>query len=318
MPELPEVETIRRQLDEVLSGQRVESVEVRREKSWQGMEPEGLVERKIDGIRRKGKMLIVRTDDRDANVLVHLKMTGQLVYQEELKVKDQRSKSQVKSQNFDEVKYKNHWPHFAYDHRIVGGHPSASWVRDLPDKHTRVVVGLERGTLYFNDMRVFGWMKLVDARTRERVMSAMPPDVIDKEVSRAWFYEKVLQRSRRAVKVVVMDSKLVGGVGNIYANDGLFDAGIDPRRPSNLLSKAESARLLESLQKVVKLGIKLGGATASDDKFVQTTGLGGKYQEHFLVYEREGETAKRNGKKGVIEKIKLGGRGTYFVPGLQS
>jgi formamidopyrimidine-DNA glycosylase len=308
MPELPEVETIKRQLGEVLVGQRVKTVEVKRDKSFVG-ESEELVGKKIVKIGRKGKMLVVETDDTDVNLLVHLKMTGQLIYQKKSNVKNQMSKTQVKIQKF-KIDFYDHKPHFQLDGRLVGGHPSASWVTALPDKYTRVVVGLEKGTLFFNDLRVFGWMKLVTSDKLQGTLRKMPPDIIDSEVTAKWFYEKVLQRSKRAVKVVVMDSQLVGGVGNIYANDGLFEAEIDPRRAASSLRRKESDKLLSSLRKVMNKGIKYGGATASDDKFVQTTGLGGKYQEHFLVYERNGEKCVRCG--GEIVKLKLGGRGTYY------
>ena len=107
----------------------------------------------------------------------------------------------------------------------------------------------------------------------------------------------------------------MAGIGNIYANEGLWCAGIDPRRQANRVSKQESDKLLACLRKVVGEGIRYGGATANDDKFVQVTGLGGKYQEHFLVYEREHKQCNRC--KSIIAKIRLGGRGTYYCPGCQ-
>ena len=320
MPELPEVETIRAQLDDVLVGQTLESVEVLREKSWSG-EISSIVGRKVGGVDRKGKMLIVELQEKKKKLrylVIHLKMTGQLIFDEN---------DQFSNRNFQN-KSKDRKLHFELDHRVVGlarsrratriagGHPSASWVHDLPDNHTRVVMKLSGGTLYFNDMRVFGWVKVVDGKGLQKMLGRMPPDINERVVNRTWFRE-LLSRSGRAVKLVVMDSGKLGGVGNIYANDGLWDAKIDPRRVAKSLSNEEADRLVVSLKKVINLGIELGGATASDDKFVQATGLGGKYQKHFLTYERKGEKCKRKDCAGVIEKIKVGGRGTYFCPKCQ-
>ena len=131
MPELPEVETIARQLDKALKGRVVESVEVLREKSFVGKEDD-LVGRKIKKVGRKSKMVVVEFEEWNKVVLIHLKMTGQLVLTEGKK-------------------------------RTVGGHPTADWVNKLPSKHTRVVMGFKDGLkLFFNDMRTFGWMKIGD------------------------------------------------------------------------------------------------------------------------------------------------------------
>ena len=298
MPELPEVETLRRQLEPVLVGQQILSVEVLRDKSWFGdvRETEG---RKIASVERKGKVLIVglkAEKSKETFLIVHLKMTGQLIYQG--------------------VSKKTEKVEISLKDRIVGGHPNNSWTSVLPDKHTRVIINLSKGSLFFNDQRVFGWVKLITGSELKVQIAKMPPDIIDIEVTEEWFFD-LLQRSGRAIKLVIMDSGKLGGVGNIYANDGLFDAGIDPRRSSKSLTRKESNRLLASLKKVVNLGIKLGGATAADGKFVNSAGLGGTYQNHFLVYEQEGKVVSLNKESGVVQKIKLGGRGTYWVPELQ-
>jgi len=166
--------------------------------------------------------------------------------------------------------------------------------------------------LFFNDMRVFGWMKLVEKKRFDIMSDKLPPDVIDKEFSLNYFRE-VLKSSRRAIKLLILDQKKMGGVGNIYACDGLFLAGIDPSRAADSLSKDEERVLWKAIIKVMKKGIRLGGATYSDYK--DSKGQGGRYQEHFLVYGREGEKCKKCGKK--IEKFKLGGRGTYWCLGCQ-
>ena len=273
MPELPEVETITRQLEKVLVGHKIVGVEVKHPKSFRG-DKSKIVGQKITGMRRRAKMMMVEL----ANgyfVLVHLKMTGQLIYQ------DLRN-------------------------------PSASL---RTNKHTRVIVNLDNGAkLFFNDQRIFGWMKVVTREGLERELKNYGLDIIDETVTGDYFYG-MLQKSRRAVKLVITDQVKIAGVGNIYANDGLWCAGIDPRREANKINKQESDKLLTCLRQVINAGIKYGGATASDDNYVNASGLGGKYQEHFLVYERVG--AKCYGCKSIIVKAKLGGRGTYFCPECQ-
>jgi len=142
----------------------------------------------------------------------------------------------------------------------------------------------------------------------------MPVDVIDKGFTQKYLRE-VLRNSRRAVKLVIMDQKKMGGVGNIYANDGLYLAGIKPDREAKSLSNKEVLKLHKNLIRVIKEGIRMGGATASDEKFVSVYGLGGKYQEKFRVYDQQGKKCQKCGKK--IKKVKLGGRGTYFCPKCQ-
>jgi formamidopyrimidine-DNA glycosylase len=313
MPELPEVETVRRQLEPVLVGQTIQSVEVLREKSWDG-EIDQVVGSEIEAVERKAKVIFIelRAKNQESRYLmIHLKMTGQLIYEPRVKSQESRIKRDSNTKPL-----LTHQP-INPSTRIVGGHPNNSWTNELPDKHTRVIIKLSQGTLFFNDQRVFGWVRLATSDKIQATRAGMPPDIIDSECDQEYFY-KVLQSSGRAVKVLIMDSKKIGGVGNIYACDGLFDAGIDPRREAKNLTRLEADRLLASLKKVVNKSIKLGGATAADGKFVNTSGLGGKYQDEFLVYEQEGVIVEKNGKKGVVEKFKLGGRGTYWVPKLQS
>lgn len=260
MPELPEVETITRQLGKVLIGQKIVKVDVLAKKSFVG-EASDVVGKKIIEVRRRAKIAII--DLGKVYLLIHLKMTGQLIYQ------------------------------------------------GVSNRHTRVILHLTRGKLFFNDQRLFGWMKVVDKKGLEKEFANYGPDVIDKAVTDAYFYS-LLQRSRRAVKLVIIDQAKVAGVGNIYANEGLWCAGINPGRPGNEVNIKEADKLLECLRQVITKGIKYGGATASDDKFVDASGLRGKYQEHFLVYEQAGKQCQKC--KSVIAKTRLGGRGTYYCP----
>lgn len=276
MPELPEVETIVRQLNKTLEGKVINGVKVLREKSFVGKGKE-LVGKKIKRVWRRSKIIVMDFVGWDEVVLVHLKMTGQLVF-------------------------------IGNGKRVVGGHPTEDWVNDLPSKHTRIIIKFRDGSkLFFNDMRVFGWMKILKKEVWKKEVSKLPPDVIDKEFGLSYF-KKVVESSKRAIKLVLLDQRKMGGLGNIYVNDGLFLAKIDPRRSANSLNEMEIKALRKAVRKVVNKGVVLGGATYSNYK--DSKGQGGKYQEHFLVYGREGEKCKKCGSK--IKKFKLGGRGTYW------
>lgn len=283
MPELPEVETIVLELDRVLPGKKVVGVEVRRTKSFVG-NPKDLVGVVVEGVDRKAKMILIRCHRAAVSrwLVIHLKMTGQLIY-------------------------------LSGNHRVVGGHPTPDWVNDLPSEHTRVTIDFEGGArLFFNDLRGFGWMKLMANSEWQMAYGRLSPDVTDKEFNLEYF-KSILGKSGRAIKLVLLDQAKFGGVGNIYANDALYLARINPKRNAKELTEKEVRQLYEAVKKVINLGIKYGGASV--DKYVDAAGLGGKYQEHFLVYRREGEKCTRDGK--AIEKIRIGGRGTYYCPGCQ-
>ena len=283
MPELPEIETVKLQLQKHLVGERIERLEKLHPKSVQG-NVELVNGKKIVGIRRFGKMLVIDLDN-DLHLAIHFKMSGQLVLVQSVKRKAER--------------------------RIVGGHPTSDWVGKLPSKHTRAIFYLKSGdTLYFNDQRIFGWVKIVNssqlaADSFIKNLGPEPWDLTDKQ------FHELIARRKKAIKLVIMDQAIISGVGNIYANDGLWEAKIHPRQQAQSLSKEKAKLLRRGLVKVLKAGIKYGGATAADAKYMNLDGLGGHYQEHFRVYDREGEKClRRDG--GVIKKIVLGGRGTYF------
>jgi len=285
VPELPEVETIAKQLDLVLAQRTIAQVEVRREKSARsGLDV--LNRKQIKRVERLAKMIVVVFETGDRRLLIHLKMTGQLIF--------------VEKEGND---------------RVVGGHPSGDWVGQLPSTHTRIIVRFEDGArLYFNDMRVFGWWRVVSGKELMILRGQLPPDVVDKGFG-VEYLGGVLGKSTRAVKLVILDQAKMGGMGNIYANDALWLAQIDPFKPAKDLGKQEVEKLHEAMVKVLKKGIELGGASYSN--YVDIAGMGGKYQEHFLAYGREGERCLKKGCGSVMVKAKLGGRGTYWCPKCQ-
>ncbi len=280
MPELPEVETIVRQLHLVLPGKTLAKVAVLHPKTFEG-DAHVLKNKTIENISRRAKVMLVTFKNSKLMLAIHLKMTGQLIF-----VAGKSSKAK----------------------RIVGGHPTPDWIQSLPSPYTRTSFSFGDGSvLYFNDQRLFGWIRIVTRDWWLATSYKLPPDVIDPEFT-IDHLTKTLSKSTRAVKLIILDQAKMGGMGNIYANDALWLAQINPSKPAQTLSKKEIVALHQAMQRALFRGIELGGASESTYKHIN--GMGGKYQEEFLIYKKEGGTCMRCGK--LIEKFKLGGRGTYW------
>lgn len=279
MPELPEVETIRRGLEKYLVGKKFVDVELLDNKLLQGSKLH-LKGASVTAVRRFGKGLVIDLTN-DYSIAVHIKLTGQFIYQG------------------DETK------------KIS---PMLNLVGTLPSKFTRIVFKLNKNALlFFNDIRRFAWFKVIKTSEVGKLpfFRELGPEPF-KDLKMDYF-QKVLQKSNSAVKSLLMDQKKIGGVGNIYANDALNLARIDPRRKASSLKNSEVKKLFDAIHEVLKRGLKYGGAT--EINFVNALGQGGKYQEYFLVYSREGEKCFNCG--GTIKKIRIAGRGTYFCSSCQ-
>lgn len=285
MPELPEVETIRLGLEKYVVGHKILDVEVKIPKIFEG-EARQIVGAKVIKVRRFGKGLVIDLSNGNS-LAIHVKLTGQLVYRDE------------KTKNIPVSKQK---------------------VGELPSKFTHVIFTLgptaasgQAAYLYYNDIRRFGWIKVVktDEVGNLPFFKGMGPEPF-KDLTYAYF-KKVLSKSGVAVKPLIMDQKRIGGIGNIYANDSLYYAKIDPSRKAKTLSELEIKTLYEGVHKVMEKGMKYGGS--SELTYVNVLGQEGEYQHHTLIYGREGDICERCG--GKIQKIYLGGRGTFFCPKCQ-
>lgn len=289
MPELPEVETIRLGLKKYLVGKTIEKVEVRIPKMFSGSAKQ-IIGAKIVGIKRIGKGLIIELDN-DYDLAVHLKMTGQLVYRDE------------KTANLSLSEKTGGALPSKYSHIIFKLKTQNSKLRNEP----------KEAYLYYNDLRQFGWIKVVK---KDQIMQMPFFKEMGLEPLKDLTLEKfreITARGNLPIKVLLMDQKRIGGIGNIYANDALYKAGIDPRRSAKQITTAEIKKLYAAIIYVLQKGLDYGGS--SDENFVNILGQEGAYQNHFLVYGRKGKKCKRCG--STIEKITLGGRGTYFCPACQ-
>ncbi|HUV42482.1 MAG TPA: bifunctional DNA-formamidopyrimidine glycosylase/DNA-(apurinic or apyrimidinic site) lyase [Patescibacteria group bacterium] len=270
MPELPEVETIKRDLSKLIVGHKILGITTDSPKQVQPsltVVKKAIVGAKVKRIKRRAKLLQIFLSNGQI-LAIHLKMTGRLL---------------VRKKDFP----KDDWQH--------------------------VIISLSGNQeLRFADLRKFGWVKLIkDKKELEKLLAEFGPEPLDDLDLKK--FRAILASSGRPVKIILMDQKKISGVGNIYANDALFLAKIDPRRPAKKISDQEAKKLLQVIEKVLKAGIKYRGA--SDQYYLDALGRKGAYQEHFLTYGREGK--KCFDCDGKVKKIKLGGRGTFFCPKCQ-
>jgi len=181
----------------------------------------------------------------------------------------------------------------------------------LNGPHTLVVFNLDKGgKLYYNDVRRFGWIRVEKTEDveKEKFIANLGPDMLQISLSD---FQKVLSKTSRAIKVVLMDQSKVGGVGNIYANDALWFSKINPKTSAKSLQDDKVEELYKAIITVLKAGLKYGGA--SELAFVTPDGAEGEYQKHTLAYGMDGEPCPRC-QKAVFIKFFLGGRGTYVCP----
>lgn len=279
MPELPEVETIRLGLKKYLIGHRIENIEIKKAKIFRG-DKETAIGAKIKDIRRFGKLLSI--DLTNGNSLtVHVKMTGQLIY------RGPKLKHSFLSKK----------------------------VSEIPGPHTHVVFKLDKKSfLYYNDLRQFGWIKIMKMNQveKEGFVSKLGPEPF-KDLTLQKF-KQILSNNKTFIKVMLMDQSKVAGVGNIYANEALWMTKIHPRTAANSLSDKQIGRLYKNLLMVLRKGIKYGGA--SENTFVTVEGKEGSFQKYFQVYAQKGKLCPHC-KKSEIEKFFLGGRGTFYCPSCQ-
>jgi formamidopyrimidine-DNA glycosylase len=277
MPELPEVETIRRELDREVAGKRIKTVEVNGNRSIRRHTNKKqfitrLEGQKITGVQRRGKYLVVALESGDL-LVIHLGMSGQL----------------LRTANKDAVA-----------------------------KHTHVVITFtQHGQLRFLDPRTFGEMFVT---TPDELTSQVPElaslglDPVEEPVNWADFGRLLLSHHMK-LKAFLMDQSIIAGIGNIYSDEILFDAGLRYDRSTDELTTQEIRRLYRAVVSILHDAIKFGGSTLADEQYVDLHGKAGEYQEHHQVYARDKQACQRC--RHIIAKVKFGGRSSYYCPGCQ-
>ncbi len=244
MPELPEVETIKRQLSQKIVGKKLKG-------------------KLITSVSRRGKMLLINFSDQESLVF-HLKMTGQLIF------------------------------------------------NGKKTKHTRKIFQFEdKSFLIFNDLRKFGWFRLVKNADQLKEIQQLGKDAL--AISLSDFQKLFLKRKQAKIKPLLLDQKFIAGIGNIYADEILFDARIHPLRQVKNLKKQEITKLFYSIKKILKKAIEKKGSSAKD--YLDGLGNEGAYLAFHQVYQKTGQPCLFC--KTPIQRIKISQRSSHFCPSCQ-
>ncbi len=286
MPELPEVETVRIGLARLLPSRTIRAITSDTDKSFPNTAEDVdafLVGASVLTVRRRAKVLIIDLSSK-YSLVIHLKMTGQLVFRGE--------------QNFG------------------AGHPNDSLVGRLPDKSTRVTFEFTDGTtLFFNDFRKFGWVRLIPTEEVSSIdfFKKVGPEPLSSDFTPAIFLQRLRKRSNTTIKAAILDQTVLAGVGNIYADECLFAAKIHPATRVKDVPDAKLRTLYKAIREILQLSIDKGGS--SDKNYVNAEGKRGSYLSFAKVFRREGMPCPRCGH--TIEKIRVAGRGTHICPHCQ-
>lgn len=283
MPELPEVETVRGGLEKLIVGKTIASETHDTEKGFPNTKADVTAFMRggtITTVRRRAKVLMIDLSS-GYSLVIHLKMTGQLVYVGET--------------------------------RFGAGHPNDSLIDTLPDSSTRVEITFTDDTkLFFNDQRKFGWMKLIPTPEIMNLpfMQKVGPEPLSNDFTANDFIQRVRRRANTSIKAAILDQSVVAGIGNIYADEALWGAKIHPSRKVHTVTDKELEALYTAARAVMNLAIKKGGS--SNRNYVNAEGKRGSYMDFANVFRKEGEACSRCGT--TIEKIRVAGRGTHVCP----
>lgn len=294
MPELPEVETIINGLRPKIVGKEVAQLDVLLPKTvWldsvratgdrEVKQIKALLQgKKISSITRRGKMITVNFSD-EVMVLIHLKMTGQLIY--------------IDNNN----------------NRYAGGHPTSDMSKDLPVKSTRAIFKFEDNShLYFNDQRQFGYIKFLTPAQHATHLDSLGfgPEALSDQFNSDYLFYVTQKRPKITIKQLILDQHVVAGVGNIYADESLFSAKLHPSIPASQLTLEQLDLLVLKIKDVLKFSIDHNGT--SSEHYVTSSGERGDMQNYLNVYRKDGQPCPRCGAQ--LERMVIGGRGTHFCP----
>lgn len=282
MPELPEVETVRRGLAPAMEGERIACVAVNRpDLRWPF--PRDMAARlagqTVHRLRRRSKYILADLSSGET-LLIHLGMSGRMT---------------------------------------VSGDPLGKFVHDHPQaqKHDHVVIDMDNGArITFNDPRRFGAMDLMatDHADEHPLLAKLGPEPLGNDFHEDYFVA-ALKAKKTAVKSALLDQRIVAGLGNIYVCEALFRAGISPRRRAGQIAAARVAGLVAIIRDVLVQAIEAGGSSLKD--YRRADGELGYFQHSFDVYDREGEACRKPGCDGTIARIVQGGRSSFFCPRCQ-
>lgn len=285
MPELPEVETIARDLHVYLNNKTIDRIEyvnpgkiLRSKQSFFTLK---LKNQKIKRVFRRAKMAIIELSS--GFIVFHLKMTGQLVY---------RAGKLI----------------------VAGGHPIVSTGLIVPNKFTRLIFYFKNnGVLYFNDIRKFAWVEYMSVADFKNYEEKLGHEPLAQTFVLPLFKSLLARRSGTSIKAALLDQKLVSGLGNIYVDEVLFKAKVLPARRVKTLKTIELNRIFKAISAILEKAILFRGTTFSN--YTDSDGRKGNFMAHLKVYGRQGRACKVCKRR--IEKSRVAGRGTHFCPDCQ-
>ena len=283
MPELPEVEVVKRSLDNKVKNLIIKKVKINDDKLRYRIdknETRKTVGLKFIKIKRRSKFLLFFLS-KNTVMLVHLGMTGKLIFVNKKNIKHKTS--------------------FYYNIN-----------EEKDQKHDRVVFFLNKNQkLIYNDVRKFGFIKFFNNKNFNNSLhlNNLGPEPLGQEFSYPYF-KKYIYGKNRAIKDIMMDQKFVSGIGNIYANEILFLSKIKPTRKVKTLKNIEIKKIVKFTKSVLHSSIKLGGSSIKD--FSSSNGKKGSFQQHFNVYGKKNEICFNRNCKNKISKTTISNRSTFF------
>ena len=286
MPELPEVETVRRGLKSLIVDKKITHVSFDWPKGFPNAPSDVsqfLIGSHISNVRRRAKVLMIDLDT-DYSLVIHLKMTGQLVYRG--------------------------------DENFGAGHPNDSLIGELPDRSTRVTIDFsDRSKLFFNDQRKFGWVRLMPTIEIPNIdfMRNVGPEPLESDFTPKVLFDRLQRRKNSSIKAALLDQTVLAGIGNIYADEALWGAKIHPETKVGNIKQAGIKKLYTEIVTVLRISIEKGGST--DRNYVNAEGKKGSYIDFARVFRRENLPCSRC--RTTIIKTRVAGRGTHVCPKCQ-
>lgn len=305
MPELPEVQTTVNGLQEHIIGLKIVDVwsdynspyfkgsDTIKDRAYFAQFRKQVTGRKIVNITRRAKNILIhvsksKDDSPDEKIiLVHMKMTGHLLYGQ---------------YHFNKTKVKDPWEPV-----------SPESLKDPFNTHVHFVISFSnKKQLALSDTRKFAKVTLIDAKLIHESghLNAIGPEPLEKSFTFTKFIERINLRANKSVKLVLLDQSIIAGIGNIYADESLWRAGIHPMSRVSAIKKSVLKKLFEAVQTTLSRGIDFGGDSMSDYRNVM--GEKGTFQEQHRAYQRTGEKCSKKGCRGTIIRIVVGGRGTHL------
>ncbi len=283
MPELPEVETIRKDLEQKITKRKILAIEIRKPKIIKNTTKyfqQNLIGNQFTSVERIGKLLILKLKKHHLYLLIHLKMTGQLIYIDPSTV-------------------------------IAGGHSQANEIKTLPNKHTHCLIKFaNQGTLYFNDLRQFGYMQIVTTQQLTDIKQKYGIEPLTKNFT-LQSLTNIFSRRSTTLKSILLNQQIIAGIGNIYADEICFASQIHPATPANQLTPNQIKKIYTHTKKIINQAIKYRGTTTNN--YRDSHGQKGNYSQFLQVYGHTNQKCPRC-RQAKIQKIRLVGRGTHYCP----